>query len=328
MSSTSPLKIIFAGTPDFAAGHLQALLGVDAIQVIAVYSQPDRPAGRGKTLQPSPVKALALAHDIPVYQPLNFKTPESLAELQALQADVMVVVAYGLLLPQAVLDAPKYGCINVHASLLPRWRGAAPIERAIAAEDAESGVTIMQMDAGLDTGAMLAISRMALDAQTTGDSLRADLLALGCPALIATLADVQSQRLQPVAQNEADTCYAAKLSKAEALIDWTQSAAVIAAKIRAFNSSNVCMTDIVLADGSVQRLKLWQASSLLDTSSAAAGSIIAVTKAAISVACGTGQLQLQELQLANGKRMSVAAILNGRPDFFRVGGSFQGVALV
>ena len=190
------LRILFAGTPDFAAAHLRALIASEH-DIIGVYSQPDRPAGRGKKLQPSPVKQVALEHDIPVYQPLNFKDPAAVEELAALNADVMIVVAYGLILPQSVLDAPKYGCLNVHASILPRWRGAAPIQRCIEAGDMVTGITIMQMDKGLDTGDMLSKVTTGISADETGGSLHDRLAEMGPPALLDTLAKLEAGELKP-----------------------------------------------------------------------------------------------------------------------------------
>ncbi|WP_081136608.1 methionyl-tRNA formyltransferase, partial [Halomonas sp. BC2] len=230
----SPLRVVFAGTPDFAASSLAALLDSEH-EVVAVYTQPDRPAGRGRKLTPSPVKQLAQAQALPVYQPISLKDAEAQAELAALNADVMVVVAYGLLLPQAVLDTPRLGCINVHASLLPRWRGAAPIQRAIEAGDSASGVTIMQMDAGLDTGAMLHEVRTPITPRTTGGDLHDRLAIQGANALIHVLDNLDNGSLQATAQPDEGVTYAAKLSKAEAELDFSQPAEQLARKIRAFN---------------------------------------------------------------------------------------------
>ena len=218
-----PLKVIFAGTPDFAAIHLQALLNSEH-QIVGVYTQPDRPAGRGKKLQPSPVKQLALENNIAVFQPVNFKDPASIDELKSLDADIMVVVAYGLLLPLAVLEAPKFGCFNVHASLLPRWRGAAPIQRCIEAGDKVTGITIMQMDIGLDTGDMLHKVTTDILADDTGGSLHDRLAELGPESLLTTLAQIKSGKLTPEVQNDALATYAHKLKKEEALIQWAQPA--------------------------------------------------------------------------------------------------------
>lgn len=228
------LNIIFAGTPDFAAQHLQALLNSEH-NVIAVYTQPDKPAGRGKKLQASPVKQLAEQHNIPVYQPKSLRKEEAQAELKALNADVMVVVAYGLILPEAVLNAPKYGCLNVHGSLLPRWRGAAPIQRSIWAGDQETGVTIMQMDIGLDTGDMLHKVTTPIAADETSASLYAKLAELAPPALLEVLNGLESQAFKAEKQDDALSNYAEKLSKEEAKLDWNLTACQLERNIRAFN---------------------------------------------------------------------------------------------
>lgn len=313
----SNFSIVFAGTPDFAAQHLNALLEA-GIAIDAVYSQPDRPKGRGKKLQPSPVKALALEQGIPVYQPLNFKNKSDVAELAALKPDLMIVVAYGLLLPESVLNIPRLGCINVHASLLPRWRGAAPIERAIEAGDTKTGVTIMQMDIGLDTGDMLLTAEQSIDNHTTGDSLRQQLVSIGSAALIDAVKRLRQGPLAGTQQNDELANYAHKLSKAEAAIDWQQSAELIERKIRAFNSSNVCF-------GWYQgdRIKIWQAESLQQSSTHPAGTILAVNKQGVQVACGEGMLNLSQVQLVNGRAMSVADVLNGRADYFKEGLYFE-----
>ena len=315
--SNNKLRIIFAGTPDFAAGHLQFLID-QGFNIVAAYSQPDRKKGRGKKLQASPVKEVALKHDIPVYQPLNFKEAADVEQLDQLNADVMVVVAYGLLLPETVLNTPKYGCINVHGSLLPRWRGAAPIERAIEAGDTETGITIMQMDKGLDTGDMLAIEKVAINTDTTGDDLRQGLLKPGCESLEKTLHAIEAGQLKPIKQDDEQANYAHKLHKLEAKIDWAQSATAIDLKIRAFNSTNICATEL-----EQQVIKIW-AAEVVETESRhdVAGTIIAMDKKSISVACGKGSIRLKELQLPNSKRMDVASVLNGRKDLFVVGAVF------
>jgi methionyl-tRNA formyltransferase len=305
------LNIVFAGTPDFAAEHLKALVD-SRHNVIAVYSQPDRPAGRGKKLQPSPVKKVALEHDIPVYQPVNFKQDGALEELQALNADIMVVVAYGLLLPKAVLDAPKMGCINVHASLLPRWRGAAPIQRAVEAGDSETGITIMQMDEGLDTGDMLNKVTLDIRANETGGSLHDRLLEKGPQSLLQTLTLLQAGEAIAEKQNDLQANYAHKLSKEEALIDWNDSAENIERRVRAFNPFPVAYT--LLGD---QRIKVWQACSLGQTTRLLPGTIASVSNEGIDVATGDGLIRLVTLQLPNKKAMSVADILNGQSQLFQ-----------
>jgi len=305
------LNIVFAGTPDFAAEHLKALVD-SRHNVIAVYSQPDRPAGRGKKLQPSPVKKVALEHDIPVYQPVNFKQDGALEELQALSADIMVVVAYGLLLPKAVLDAPKMGCINVHASLLPRWRGAAPIQRAVEAGDSETGITIMQMDEGLDTGDMLNKVTLDIRANETGGSLHDRLLEKGPQSLLQTLTLLQAGEAIAEKQNDLQANYAHKLSKEEALVNWNDSAENIERRVRAFNPFPVAYT--LLGD---QRIKVWQACNLGQTTRLLPGTIASVSNEGIDVATGDGVIRLVTLQLPNKKAMSVADILNGQSQLFQ-----------
>jgi len=308
-----PLRIIFAGTPDFAAKHLAALLNSEH-EVIAVYSQPDRPAGRGKKLTSSEVKQLAVSHGIPVYQPVSLRNDEAQQALSALAADLMVVVAYGLILPQAALDAPRLGCINVHGSLLPRWRGAAPIQRAIWAGDAETGVTIMQMDIGLDTGAMLHKVTCPIADDDTSASLYDKLAELGPQGLLATLAQISNNTVTPEVQDDEQANYAAKLSKEEANIDWTQSAIAIERQIRAFNPWPVSYTQIA-----EQNVKIRQASVSAETTDAQPGTVLAATKRGIQVATGDGVLTLLNLQLAGKKAMPVQDILNARKEWFTVG---------
>lgn len=310
---TKPLRIIFAGTPDFAAKHLSALINSEH-EVIAAYSQPDRPAGRGKKLKPSDVKQLAVSHDIPVYQPISLRNEDAQQELAALNADLMVVVAYGLILPQIVLDTPRLGCINVHGSLLPRWRGAAPIQRAIWAGDAETGVTIMQMDLGLDTGAMLHKVTCPIADDETSASLYDKLAELGPQGLLETLAQISNNTAVAEVQNDEQSNYAAKLSKEEANIDWTQSAVEIERQVRAFNPWPVSYTQIA-----EQNVKIWQASVSKETTDAQPGTVIAATKQGIQVATGNGVLTLLNMQLAGKKAMPVQDILNARKEWFTVG---------
>jgi methionyl-tRNA formyltransferase len=304
------LKIIFAGTPDFAAAHLQALIDSPQHSVIAVYTQPDRPAGRGKKLKASPVKLLAQANDLPVFQPQSLKDPEQQQILADLQADIMVVVAYGLILPQAVLDTPQLGCINVHGSILPRWRGAAPIQRAIEAGDEETGVTIMQMDAGLDTGAMLCISRCTIDSDDSSATMYKKLEELGAPALISTLDNLQANKALTVVQDDSQSCYAAKISKTEALIDWSKPATVLDRQIRAFNPFPAAYT--ILGD---LRIKVWQA-QVESKSGSACGQIISADNRGILVGCGEQSLLLTEIQLPGKSRMAVSEILKSRAELF------------
>lgn len=304
------MKIIFAGTPDFAAAHLQALIDSPRHSVIAVYTQPDRPAGRGKKLKASPVKLLAQANDLPVFQPQSLKDSEQQQILADLQADIMVVVAYGLILPQAVLDTPQLGCINVHGSILPRWRGAAPIQRAIEAGDEETGVTIMQMDAGLDTGAMLCISRCTIDSDDSSATMYKKLEELGPPALISTLDNLQANKALAVIQDDNQSCYAPKISKSEALIDWSKSAAVLDRQIRAFNPFPAAYT--ILGD---LRIKIWQA-EVTQKSGSTAGRIISADNHGILVGCGEQSLLLTEIQLPGKSRMAVSEILKSRAELF------------
>lgn len=315
------LRIIFAGTPEFAAEHLKALLG-SRHQVIAVYSQPDRPAGRGKKLTASPVKEVALAHDIPVYQPLNFKAPEAVAELAALNADLMVVVAYGLILPKVVLDAPRLGCINVHASILPRWRGAAPIQRAIEAGDAETGVTIMQMDVGLDTGDMLIKAFCPILRDDTGGSLHDKLISIGAPALIEALDLIQTGTIKPEKQDDSLSNYAPKLSKEEAALNWQLPAAELERKVRAFNPFPIAHTKPA-GTGDDQRIRVWAATASDKTANTTPGSITQISTEGLWIACKNGQLILEKLQLPGKKAMSVSEILRGYPDLFKVGDQME-----
>ncbi|UTT83524.1 methionyl-tRNA formyltransferase [Vibrio pelagius] len=307
------LRIVFAGTPDFAARHLAALLSSEH-EVIAVYTQPDRPAGRGKKLTASPVKNIAVENDIPVYQPENFKSDEAKQELADLNADIMVVVAYGLLLPQAVLDTPRLGCINVHGSILPRWRGAAPIQRSIWAGDAETGVTIMQMDIGLDTGDMLKIATLPIEATDTSASMYEKLAGLGPDALVDCLADIAAGTAVAEKQNDELANYAKKLSKEEARINWSDDAAHIERCVRAFNPWP--MSHFEAAENSI---KVWQSRVAEQTSDKPAGTILQADKTGIYVATGQGVLVLEQLQVPGKKAMSVQDILNSRASWFEVG---------
>ncbi len=305
------LNIVFAGTPDFAAGHLQALID-SRHNVVGVYSQPDRPAGRGKKLQPSPVKKLALEHDIAVFQPLNFKQEGSVEELAGLNADIMIVVAYGLLLPLAVLEAPKMGCLNVHASILPRWRGAAPIQRAIQVGDTETGITIMQMDVGLDTGDMLSKTLLDIKADETGGSLHDRLLEKGPTALLQTLTLLQAG--EAIAEKQDDTLanYAHKLKKEEALINWSLPAKEIDLNVRAFNPFPCAYT--LLGD---QRIKVWQAIALEEPTTLLPGTIARVSTEGVDIATGAGLVRLLNVQLAGKKAMAIADVVNGQPNLFQ-----------
>lgn len=309
------MKIIFAGTPDFAATHLQALIRQH--DIVAVYTQPDRPAGRGKKLTASPVKLLAAQNNLDIYQPQSLKDAEQQAILARLKADIMVVVAYGLILPQVILDTPRLGCINVHGSILPRWRGAAPIQRAVEAGDNETGITIMQMDAGLDTGAMLTITRCTVDANETSGSLYNKLAALGGPALMGTLDKIEAGTAVATAQDNDQSTYAKKIDKIEALINWSESAAIIDRRIRAFNPFPAAYTEI-----GGQRVKIWGA-QVASEHQASPGQILAADNNGLLVACGQGCLLLTEIQLAGKSRMPVSEILRSRAELFAPGKQFN-----
>lgn len=307
------LRIIFAGTPDFAARHLDALLSSEH-QVIGVFTQPDRPAGRGNKLTPSPVKVLAEQHGLPVFQPASLRPEENQALVAALEADVMVVVAYGLILPKAVLNMPHLGCINVHGSLLPRWRGAAPIQRALWAGDRETGVTIMQMDVGLDTGDMLHKVFCDITAEDTSATLYDKLAELGPQGLLVTLSQLADGSAVPERQDEAQVTYAEKLSKEEARLDWTLSAAQLERCIRAFNPWPV---SYFLIDG--QPVKVWQAKVLADNEGKTPGTLLSADKHGIAVATGEGVLLMTQLQPAGKKSMSAQDLLNSRREWFTPG---------
>ncbi len=319
---TSGLRIIFAGTPEFAAKHLKALIN-SRHQVIAVYSQPDRPAGRGKKLTASPVKDVALANNIPVYQPVSLKAAEAQAELAELNADIMVVVAYGLILPKVVLDTPRLGCINVHASILPRWRGAAPIQRAIEAGDTETGVTIMQMDVGLDTGDMLIKATCPILALDTGESLHDRLIEIATPALLDALDQLQQGSINPTKQDDSLSNYAPKLSKEEAALNWNLSAQELERKVRAFNPFPVSHTNLAKAsdDG---RIRVWSAKAVQSNiANPIPGRIMQVTSEGLWIACADGQLILETLQLPGKKALTVNELLRGHPDLFAVGDQLE-----
>lgn len=320
------MRILFAGTPDFAAISLQALIDTQrdaGHELVAVYTQPDRKAGRGRKLRPSPVKQLALEHDIPVYQPQNLKDADPQQQLAALQPDLMIVVAYGLILPQNVLDTPGHGCINVHASLLPRWRGAAPIQRAILAGDSESGVCIMQMEAGLDTGPVLRELRTPINSDDTGSSLHDRLATLGANALIETVADIASGNATATPQDDSLSTYAAKLDKREAWLDWTQSAAQLERQVRAFNPWPVAQTAHT-QDQAQRTLRIWEASAQAPTGDSSPGTVIALSADALTVACGEGALDIQRLQLPGGKPLAVRDWLNASKRDIDIGSLLSG----
>ncbi|HET7313294.1 methionyl-tRNA formyltransferase [Salinisphaera sp.] len=300
------MRVVFAGTPEFALPSLNAI-AAGGHDLVGVLTQPDRPAGRGRKLKPSPVKAAALDLGLPVFQPEKLKrNQQAIAQLAALAPDVMVVVAYGLILPQTVLDLPTHGCINVHASLLPRWRGAAPIARAIEAGDAETGVTLMQMDAGLDTGDMLAVRRMPIDETTTAGALH-DALAAAGGAALADVLDALPGGLAHTPQDDAGATYAAMLDKAEAAIDWSRPADRIARLVRAFSPWPVAHAEL---DG--ERVRFWRAVARNAAADAEPGTVIAASRDGIDIAAGAGVLRVTELQLPGKRRMSAADAANGR----------------
>lgn len=308
------MRIIFAGTPEFAVAGLDALLAHRTshdLDIVAVYTQPDRPAGRGRKLKPSPVKQRALDNHIPVYQPKSLRDPDAQAELKALNADLMVVAAYGLILPIEVLEAPTHGCFNIHGSLLPRWRGAAPIHRAILAGDTETGITIMQMDVGLDTGDMLVKVAVPIGPETTTGELHDDLARLGGEALMDAIGQLQAGTLTPEKQDDALSNYASKLEKAEAAIDWTQPAEQVHRLIRAFNPWPVAQT--VWKQDKDKVVRIWSARlDDKDSNAGSPGQVIEADKNGIRIACGSGSVLVTELQMPGGKRLKSSDFLNSQ----------------
>ena len=303
-----PLRIVFAGTPEFAVPSLVA--AAQRSEVVAVYTQPDRPAGRGRALQPSPVKREALKRGLPVLQPETLKSELSRDALRALQPDVMVVVAYGLLLPQAILDIPRFGCWNVHASLLPRWRGAAPIQRAIEAGDTETGVCLMQMEKGLDTGPVMLEQRLAIGANDTAGQLHDRLAALGAQVLADGLGLLRAgMRPVPRPQPADGATYARKLEKSEARLDWLQPAEALARKVRAFDPWPIAEADLA---GEIVRVH--GAVPVEAASAAVPGTVLRTGRDGIDVACGHGALGIRTLQRAGGKIITAADYLNARRD--------------
>ena len=311
------MRIIFAETPEFAAEALQALLATEHT-LVAVYTQPDRPAGRGRQLKPSPVKEVALQHGIPVEQPVSLKTPEAQATLADYQPDLMVVAAYGLILPKAVLETPSYGCLNIHASLLPRWRGAAPIQRAILAGDIQTGITIMQMDVGLDTGAMLMKKSLMITPSMNAGELHDQLARLGAQAIVEAVDLLVQGKLTAEPQDNALATYASKLAKEESWINWSDAAEQIDRQVRAFNPWPVAQSKI-----SEQICRIWQAEPLQQSSQAAPGTLLQSDKHGLVVACGHHCLRILRGQLPGGKPLSAAELLNGRAELFAVGQQFQ-----
>lgn len=311
---SSSLRIIFAGTPEFAVPTLQALIG-STHQLLSVYTQPDRPAGRGRRPRPGPIKLLAEENAIPVYQPEALKDKQVIEAIEQQQADIMVVVAYGIILPVAILKLAKYGCLNVHASLLPRWRGAAPIQRAILAGDSETGVTIMQMDKGLDTGGVLKASKVEINDTDSGQTLHDRLSGLGARALLEVVNRIANgNKPTPQSQDEAHASYAHKLEKAEAEIDWAMSARQLDRQIRAFNPWPVAYTYV-----DNQPLRIWAGRCEEGMTEAEAGTIVSADRTGISVATGDGVITLTEVQPAGKKPMPAGDFVNARRDRIKPG---------
>lgn len=309
------MRIVFAGTPQFAASHLRALLDCPSHQVVAVFTQPDRPAGRGKKLTASPVKLLAADHQIPVHQPLSLKAAEEQQILANYSADIMVVVAYGLLLPKAVLALPVYGCINVHASLLPRWRGAAPIQRAIEAGDTETGVTIMQMAEGLDTGDMLLKARCPIAAEDDAGTLHDKLAMIGPDALLTVLDEIAQGKVVAEKQDDEQSNYAPKITKQEALVNWREPVKTLVLKIRAFNPFPICYSTL-----SGDRIRIWKGVAVPNQDrKVVPGTIIHTDKSGILVQTGEGCLLITVLQLPGKRPLHAGEVLNAHADLFSPG---------
>ena len=305
----SPLRIVFAGTPDFAASSLEALIKHE-YSIVGVYTQPDRPAGRGQKLTQSPVKQLALQHQLPVFQPTHFKPAESIQELEALKPDLMIVAAYGLLLPQAVLDIPTMGCINIHASLLPRWRGAAPIHRALLEGDTETGITIMQMALGLDTGDMLYKKTTPIREDDTAGSLHDRLALLGADTLIECLPQLIQGQLIAEKQDDQLSCYANKLLKEEGKLDWSLAAQQLATQVRGLNPWPVAFCQ--LGD---MTIRVWSAEVAELANTHPEGTLIKVEKQGLLIATSKGALRLTQIQLPGKRALPVSAIVNGQHPF-------------
>lgn len=316
MVNKQPLKLIFAGTPDFAATALQRLFSTPH-KILAVYTQPDRPAGRGLQVTESPVKRLAKERRIPVFQPSSLKEPTEQKQIRDLEADLMIVAAYGLLLPKAVLEAPRLGCINIHASLLPRWRGAAPIQRAILAGDVKTGITLMQMDEGLDTGPMLLQTECPIYPDDNSESLHQRLAALGAETLLQALEPLALGQLKAQPQNAAEATHAAKISKEEGKINWQGSANEIACKVRAFYPWPIAYTSY---QGEV--LRIYAVKPLPEKTEAAPGTIVARSREGLDIATTNGLVRLVRVQAPGGKVLAIADFLNARQKDFQIGAIF------
>lgn len=306
------MNLVFAGTPEFAQAFLEELLHVPNVEISGVYTQPDRPAGRGKQLRPSPVKQLAVANNLPVFQPQSLKDVDVQKQLAELKPDLMVVVAYGQILPEAILNIPRYGCINVHASLLPRWRGAAPIHRAIAAGDSETGISIMRMDVGLDTGDVLAENQLNIRADDTTGSLHDRLIELGRPLLRQVIAAFPEILDRAVPQDDTNATYAKKILTAESAVDWSKSAKELDALIRALNPAPGAYTFV-----ENERVKIWAAA--VSEGKGKPGEILRVAENGIEVACGQGSLILQKIQLAGKPVVDISDLLRGHASKFAPG---------
>lgn len=311
------MNIIFAGTPQFAIPCLEAL-AQSHHQLLAIYTQPDRPAGRGHKLQASPVKVWGENHNIPVYQPINFKHQTSIDEFKALAPDIMIVIAYGLILPQSILSIPKYGCVNVHASLLPRWRGASPIQQSILHGDAESGVTIMQLDAGMDTGAMLATISCPIEPDDTSGRLHDKLSLLACNPLLEVLNALIANQCTPKPQDSHYVTYAPKINKEDAAINWQLPAKIICQQIRAYNPWPIAYTHM-----NEKTIRIHQARVIEQTNSATPGTILAASKEGLRVATKENVLLIERLQFPGGKAISIMDLLNSNQDLFITGQVFQ-----
>lgn len=311
------LKIIFAGTPDFAVPCLQSLIDSEH-ELLAVYTQPDRPKGRGQKLAFSPVKALALRHQLSVEQPVSLRHLEAQQHFIGYQADVMVVVAYGLILPQVILDAPRYGCINIHASLLPRWRGAAPIQHAILAGDPETGVSIMRMEVGLDTGPVMRCAKIPITPFDTAQTLHDSLAELGALELLKTLEQLALGHTPIKSQDDTQVTYAAKINKHDAQINWQRTAAEIGRQVRAYNPWPIAFTEI-----NQQRIRIWQSEVLTQHSLKPAGTIIEANSSGIDVATGEGLIRIKQLQIPGAKVLPVAEILKAKAELFKPGNKFE-----
>jgi methionyl-tRNA formyltransferase len=314
------LNIVFAGTPEFASEILNAILK-SSHKVLGVFTQPDRPAGRGREVKMSAVKQLAIKADLPIFQPISLKNPEEQTQLKKLNPDVLIVVAYGLILPKEVLSIPKFGCLNVHASLLPRWRGAAPIQHAILAGDTLSGITIMQMDEGLDTGDILSLSPCALELHETSETLYHRLSLLGSEALLETLEKLEANKLLPQKQDNSLSSYASKITKAQAKLNWSLPASTLDRQIRAFNPWPVAFCEL-----QQKMIRVYNAiplPAITGINEAPSGTIVAATDQGIDVVTGEGILRLLELQFPGGKRLSTAQILHSKRNLFQPGARFD-----